>query len=1451
LKKLLFSLFLFSSVYSWAQTRVISGALNATNKTDAILDKANAWCDTIDALVATVQNSKAYKTIVDGTAVFPYAVLPKNGNENYALYIKDVNLDPVLGLKATICMKVPFRSNQHLYFMADQIPVSQSGQVTGDFKLQLVKSVNVKFGDGYVLSFIGGGSGDYDSTYVTFDCHGFKNVTVNGTLQFDKNSIRKVEGDTISSSPFVLPFYLQANSLEELVIDFHNVPEFEFKKLSGFRCKAERIVLDNSEERNAPSFQLPLNYMNMLSGRMENFDADVYGSDLWKGVYIPQVEITIPRGLNGDAVPATIVGENFIVDENGITAHTFASTAISGSIRKFDFSIDSLKLTVAANKLQEAGFWGDMRFPISDEQSSARYGMNITIEENDNLKYSGYVESDSDKALIAESFGGASMHLNSCKLDFLVSKKKFYPEVVMSGGLDFAPKSKNGGSAAVGSFGLTFREFMVSSRKPFLDILENGYFGWDSNKDASMSKLPISIDSISLKKESDNVAELYMAVSVHLQSSSGGQSGNAFCGSTAFSIFTKRDEVSNKWKYNDFKLNKVAVTIDNSSFSLNGSLERFENDYTYGTGFCGNLDLSLLNNKINVEVAGMFGEKSGLKYWFADATIGIPPVQLAPGVELFSFSGGIYYQMEMKQGSKTSGTCASDLQRYYIPNKDIFLGVLAGISIRGPGGAGYNGNINLGLEFNSHGGLNRIATWGKVDFLTTPAVLDGAAERATKAMSSKPLSENTESQQQNSAPQLTAPVVANWYVQFDFENDVFSGDFNVYIDVANGLVTGIDSGTKRAGNISMYADKNDWYVYIGRPALDKMLGINIANVAQIGGYMCMGSVLPNPPIAEIPGDIRKPDALDEGLIAMGGGVSFGGRFYAEASPGINLGLCDIKVKLVTNIEAGFDVLLTKTKQPVICGNTGDERGFRNWYAVGQAYISGGADLKVKYDCWLGRKNFSLMKTNVLAYIYGQLPNPTYIAGSVSLKFSILRWDFKKSFPFKFGDKCEMATRSDNDIKFIHYISPAQGSKEVSVTEKIQVSLSNSLEDFTYTIRNSTGENEVYRKVLVSNNGNPVGAGLIVECNNTPIDFDWELNETKDHIVISPKKVLPEESEITVRVFLKTERQMANQWLDAESVEDAVCVFTTGKESAYFLTSNVEYAYPLPNMTNFYVNESNKGVIQLNISPRKAVQKADNYSYQVSISEYNNEVARVKDVVFDNDSKFTFNIPTGKLDPQKTYTFRLLKAPIEGIDSQLTQDSINAISGAVVEKLPDTVLLSYSFTTSQYTTFADKISMYNTTVSEVFNGVATFQLSINKMKSIGVDVEPISDYECVGYYNNGIQTADQLIQFGDASYKNDLYQVAKDASTSIGNVSDASGVISGATDIIAKANEALTQMNLDCLINGGCSSSDFKRVTIPAGKMILPISYYVPGQETPTSTSTLSIDVANNIILPKG
>jgi hypothetical protein len=1498
------------SISSFAQLNTMGTVQRTLSSVENVVQGAQQKVNEIESVINQVKDNNLYKSLIDGKEFsFPIGVLPNDGDRNYALVINKVFMTPD-GMYAEVFMKIKVSSQKTLYFLADQVPYSRSGGFAGDLRLYLLVTDSIEVGRGYDIVFKGLANGletgdTENCCFITFNCKGFKDATLAGSVNFDKKTI--VDNAT-TKGPVSVKYYVEgAAKLSNFVVHLEDIPTFEFTSLPGFKCTMPSFTLDHSELINAPGFTLPQWYKDSVAViRASKFASDTAGAGNynlggveWKGIYIPGLTIEIPKAFK-EKNPNEIVvinASDIIIDGNGFTGLTHAegkdNTAFyDGTLKGWEYSIDQINFNMIASCLSSASIYGGITLPISKKgkQSQIFYGLLVTknLTESD-LRYAGYIDIYKTGGLInVQALGVAKMSITHASIDFSYAAGQFSPSVNMDGSISLTPKKKTADTTAAAKdkpaagFGVSFQRLIISTQAPYIDIdkVHGGYCKM-STGGQTMSNFPVSIDSIALIRAAGGQrVGLQISLTVQLQKSGSGSSGGSgFGGSATFTIWTKRDAVTRKWEYDDFSLDKIVIDVNNDAFKLHGELSTFRGDTLYGTGFCGMIKLSLMKEKLIIEVAAIFGRTNeyvpsvdaaideaaltaddgvSYRYWFVDAGVTFPVIPVAPMVGINGFNGGLYHHMEMlKPGEQpkvqSTVSCKTTSGLTYVPNSKIYLGLLAGIGLQSvPTDAVFNGKITFGIEFNESGGVNMLAFFGDVTIFTPPVTIPGADKLKTAmavvAVDSISANKDKTKAEKPKEEDAKGSVRVKWFTQYVFPTETFTGDFDVYVNVID-VVTGGGDDFK-AGHISVMFSPTDKYVYMGIPA--DPISIEVIKLFKCQAYFCAGNKLPVPPMMPLPAEFGTPP-IDYDAMETGAGLSFGvrvsldGGFKGDAD---FLG-CEVGPHADLWLSAGFDILITQTSQPVYCKD-GDERGIHNWYATGQAFIMGGINVGCTYDCGLKKGDFTLVSASIAAYVFAQLPRPSYLTGKVSISFKIINlFGGTASFNVKFGEEC-VKEELDKNIVYIESILPSTGSTDVAVTQNIVVNFTKPIEKFQFELADETdpGKKVQYRG-MVSESDVVVRSGATI----IPCDFKW--NSDKTQLTLIPKISYPENAEVVAIVAVELEANKGAGWFPSGKVEKDTTIFHTKMEPYAIPVANVEYAYPMPDMKNYYKNESNTGYIHLLSLPNKPMQLSSNYAYQVVFFDGGTEVARVKNVTVANEAskdQFTYPIPNVSLQNGKTYQLKLMKVELvdqtrdikDKVDSTVTM-------GTYAQASKDTTILQYNFTTSAFSSFAEKIAYYNVTDVEVTGSNVVHVLAPNAKDIASNKAEEFSDLETFGYRINAVKISDPLVRSIGADFSNG-FSVAGGIhlpdSIAYSYYGNKLYVQYDVFNELETQNHSGKVAAITCAVQSNvntCNAGNGNS-TFPKGKYYYKMGYYLPGKDIKTSEVVIGFDLPAPIIV---
>jgi hypothetical protein len=1123
------------------------------------------------------------------------------------------------------------------------------------------------------------------SNYIEWDCNGFRSVNLRGIFEF--------------SGDYFIPDPLLSNnknnvtaSFEVNTTDFNNIlistsmDPFKIKGLGDMTFVVRQASVDMSDFVNCEGFVVPAGYQNIFSEAPQ----------IWRGFFLKELTVLLPPEISGSSERKAINAYNLLIDESGVSGYFSATNVLPitrGDASGWPFSVDRIDIGITQNKMTGGAIGGAIGVPFL---GSDTLGYFAQIEStNTGLQYTFSVMTNSTKNYNMP-FGGTVMLDKGCLFEMKAGNGKFIPSALLNGTLtmkdDLVTLDK-----------IRFEGLRLSAESPYIS---GGTFASTASVGIKLSGFDVGVNNISLSFLSGR-SSLGFDVKLALMD----KSEKGISASTRFFVNATIEAIPDvsgsansrqKWRYDGTLVQKIYIKGSVSIFSINGGIDLLKNDPVYGNGFHGQVGLmidKILPDTAKVEV--YFGTKANYKYWCAKIDI---PTNIPMGtITLSKLVGGAYSNMERKD--------FNNFDSEYVPKEDTGLGFMAGVGLYVKDKKLFSADALFEIAFNKNSGVKYIGFIGNGQFFSSDE------KKGT----------NTS-------------VSASINMVFDNENDVFHANLKVYMNIANAMKGIGPDGLM--GESVIHCDPKDWYIYIGRPS--SPLGVNVLGMFESQSYFMAGTIIENMPLppSEVASIIQNIDMdymKSESGVATGRGVAFGIRFKANAGVGN-----EKKKEFVYayfNAGAGADILL-KNYGTVQCAGRSGPIGIDGWYASGQgyAYLIGKIGVRVK------NTEFDIMSVAAALLLQAKMPNPTWFQGNIAARYSILGGlvKGKVNVGVTLGEECVLIANGNElaGIKLIGDIKPAESSTDVDVFAAPQVSFNTNI-DKEFGMINVTDQYEVYRVKLDQFN-------LLTSDNQTiPGTIQW--NNIQDLATLKLKNTLPGKQKLTASVKVHIEKKSkSGTWevLSANS-EISESVFVTGDEPKSISENNVAFSYPLKNQYNFYRNEYPQGYIKLGTGQRNLFLPETEGTQWDFIARFKNSIGGVvESPVTYNDTESTvyFDIPK-TLGKSLAYDLTIVKKPAYGgaIDRNLQRSEIslttvnaadslslssNQLTGTISAET-ETELHSYSFRTSTYSTFNEKLnSMYNWNTQ--------YGIDATRMSIIGIKTtlnETFDKYEIEGRENS--------------------------------------------------------------------------------------------------------------------
>ncbi|MFC4095529.1 hypothetical protein [Euzebyella saccharophila] len=1279
---------------------------------------------------------------------------------------------------------------RQLFFGAENVKLSYEGGLSGDMKLVLLGNQAIPIqGDNWLLTLRGDidlkTNSFSDQSFIEFDCSNLKGISLEGDLRVSRNVLlpinengeytcgnsrdnqylKDMEDQVVDNKCYVgASFSVKSEGWNDLLINV-DLPRFEVVGLTGWGFNLKNVVLDLSDSRSAPNLNLPREYNNIYSGADEK---------LWRGFYAEEVSGMLPQGIEDTKKSNGRVefgAKDLVLDSQGVSGTFYGENVLKtgdGAAGKWAFTIEDVSISLSRNSLTGGSMGGDIAVPIFEKP----------------MDYSGYIDQNGYGLEVGLQsnyetpvFLGEMQLAKNSSVAIDVKDGKVYPSANLTGELSIvgkigqkegekSPSTQEAEDSGKGfNFpGIQFQELKLET-EPGKKAISATSFGFTG--DMKLMNFPASVENLQLVTPGNQVG-LSFGLKINLD-------GDGSHATTSMDILGKLEESSKiqAWKFEKVKVDGVKVDYKKSGVHLTGGLQIMDEDPTYGNGFAGELSVDITKLNYKASAKAMFGSTT-FRYWFVDIWSDSKESGSSK-LPINSLAGGLSNKMKRITNGKTTEFNPS--KAVYVPDANTGLGLRAGAGIGTNNSSSFSAKVFIEMEFNTHGGLNRIGFTGEgslmgddsyispeAKLLENNKLLDkmsgfieknaGKAETFLKDNDFLGLSKNAIPKREVASSGRVGVFVG---IEKDFVNDSFHGEFEVYIDLE-----GIRGGNEDnlAGRAVIHKDPQEWYIHVGTPETPISLTFDV-KIAELNvqAYFMTGTKLPTafPPRDEV---VRILGADVAELNRQGKDGQF------EAAKGFAFGLnfsYQYKYQYLIfyaylEFGGGFDIMHAYYPDAKCVGRPGPI-GNNGWYSMGQVYAYLEGEFGVEVDLAFIKGKFPIAYAGVAAMLRGQFPNPIYLNGYVGMRYEILGGLIKGNMRMKFeaGEECEFEGISDAiGVPIISDVVPREGDTDVSVYAAPQAI-------FTYPVNKDVEVNleEGKRTFKIQLKE------FTLTHEGKEIEGKFEWNEDHDAVTFISEKTLPSEKELIALVEVSFDEKIngAYKTLVKEGkpvVERKEIAFKTTKAPDHIPWEQVSYVYPVKDMKNFYPQEYTTGYVK----PKRAPDYLFEGGYEMRaqfVSLLTNEGIRTPLRYDKQKGMVFFEIP--ELVPNSKYRLDLMvyppgqEAPPEifteeketvydtekvntnwydpGTDTQTERNDVN--STAVVSQKKATgiqmndaapkSILDMEFRSSQHASFKDKINsleVIDNLTNNIFYFNANDSLDVYaKVQSLSIKV---ADYE---------------------------------------------------------------------------------------------------------------------------
>jgi len=1074
------------------------------------------------------------------------------------------------------------------------------GDLSEEATLYLLSDLDVGIGEDTMkfrgARFEGGFTTVQDSgSFVAWDCHGFRAVTFDAEYRFSREKLREDLANGEEGPQKVIGALRVRTGRGGLMgrLDLNTAFHLNHAKDWGF--DVQEAWIDLASYVNPPNMDMPAEHFI----QSEHFDDSGNLDTEWTGVYVKRAMLRMPNAIQRFEGSGRITAQvdDFIYGfGEGVSAKFKVANILDtdeGSLDGWGFSLDTLQMDIVLNTFSQGGFNGRMHLPFSDtlllysgmiQHNATTHDtrMEFLLHPDGTLNVPMYIgsiallETSTVRAVLGDALTG-----NSAVADL---NGELSIDIDMPSALKVTFRD------------IAFQHLTFSTEDPYTNIDESGVFSLaspqkyigassaepldeeDDTGNSSSGGFPVSITRVTTERRNSE-GGLMAGIGFDINLDLSGQT-NIFVATTRIAVLGQLNTTAiHQWGHHSVELDSIGVTGETGAVKIIGGLRWYHDDPTYGNGINGAVRAWFLKGALEVAAAAQFGTVNNTRYWFADAMIA-KEEGFSPGqpFNVYGFGGGAWYHMRrtgaMPSAQQvTEATIANQdddsytpgltLSRVvYVPDANEAFGFKATV-IFGDGASGraYNGDLTAGMSFSATGGVST-------------AFLDGNVYL---------MSERNERDY--------VPIRGTAHIAYDFPNDVFQANFQVFVTIGSGLVTGTGANDL-AGGAEILITPDTWHFFVGTPQTP--IGLDFRGLFSTTSYFMVGKDLPDP----LPPDSAAVLALMNGGdfswpsgVSTANGVAFGARAALDQHFDFYL----LRMHLMAGL--GLDMAFVSSSD-MPCGDNPDP-GIAGFYATGQVYAYLGGSVSLHVDVWFAEGDFEIMKLAAAAVLQGGFADPTYVRGQVGGSYSILNGliDGTFNFPFEAGTPCDAYGAGAlagldpiSDITPHHMDGIISGTPAVDVGMNGELALTMKL-DTPFDLKDYRANGSAYwRTFRLKLDAFQLKKG------GTELSGTVEVASDKRQVLLIPGMYLDPYTTYTLTVRMRAEEQRDNgTWATAlnqgqPALWDTTVTFKTGQGLTQLREQDLEYTYPFIGQRYVLQDECRKAVIQCkaNISNQQAL-----------------------------------------------------------------------------------------------------------------------------------------------------------------------------------------------------------------------------------------------------------------------
>lgn len=1287
------------------------------------------------------------------------------GSLTYTIFLDSITITP-LGAKLDALFMLEVQSGWRIMFSAQDVEFNPGG-LDGPGRIMLQSnSPSIPLGKSMQLTILG----ENDHTYIDWGCSGFEGISVEARIEFCREYLTPLDSTTLEPldvGNVTASIIGEFDSWSEIIVQLDMDP-FAVTGKEGYKFRLDNVWLDFSDIMNPEGIVYPNGYNHPLAD-----------DPAWQGVYFEELSVRLPEDMAPkDEGPVTIELHHFVFDDYGASGSIHVGAILpleKGSCSGWGFSIDTLAIHILENRFGEGRMEGNIHVPLFKSVDNT----SDSLKSMDCFRYIANLDSygrflfgiEVQSTLRAPAlFADVTLHSNT-SLNIADAGDGFVVTATLNGTMSIQKE----GDDALAIQGIMFDRVVLTNRGQAVRNI--GYWSFPLTG-VEYSGFELNFRRIGLR---ESPLEPGAIEAVFLTQMGLTTEGVDLKVDFDFGIQGTLDTatIHHRWTYDKF--NFYRINLEGSCTGIDhiqGTLAKYQDDATYGSGFHGAVEVRFSNFEAEVRAMGIFGKKDGFKYGMVDALViaseGIP---LFPPLVMNGFGGGFWYNMNSsgfdevvlsaapaQEGISTDLIKSRDVGLSlsgvaYVPMKDHWGLKISMAFATQKSTRALNGNASIVMQIDKKGAMSSLAIIGNLQCMVD---INVDASSFNNQSGGDPIHDGL---CQN------APVRAYFNLIYSNNENIveFDAEFAAYLSVGDVIVGNADSAGKLC-DVRFHIGNDGWYFWLGEPNKPGGMRVSIIPGVDVSftTYFNLGTKLPRP--AQLDTTLAKffdvpPSFSLNGAMSNGGGFMHGAKFEVGADT--------TKVWIFTfyaHLTVGYDLALMQ--YDALCLHNYEKPGLNGWYASGQLYAYLAAHLGYKFRFFFKTRSGTIAGIQAGVLLRAQLPNPVWAQGVVKARYNILGI-IKGStrFNVEFGTKCQFVNPDSTayvmDLKVFDYLDPDNGTQNVAPNVKPTVYLQYPAGVPMY-FSDGNGDSTEY-EIRIER--------IVVESSGGGERFKWEIDpENRSEIVIEFNEFLRPDHNYMVKAY-------AYVLVDGE-VEDRdtlISGFNVGGMPEIILPENVSESYPHSGQQFFLPGDPDARHCYVDLISGQyylfsSLPVNGRHIYRLSHGE---EVIQEGRIYYDCIlSRLNFEIDWSLIDSETEYLIQILTAfeledeengpPVFGgygggiVEGDPARNLVDPVVGGYPPNYPfptgftecradvifddtlkaEKVLFEIPFRTSRYSDWKEKISaLEESLVKDSFAIGQSVRYELNGF-------EGFDDYELFGH--NGLAPFFRILLFEDGS-----------------------------------------------------------------------------------------------------